>query len=894
MSRSRISPPLLFTSIYLISSLFLFETTWSFLQPSSSSSSSLSFTAGNLLQKEEQFIQNTDLKASEETTSNESSSKNTLEIILFGTGDLRTIDHGGLNNALLSASSSSTVQLLPLFILETKDTLPNMPMGTTHTIDNAFILHQSLVSLQNKLKSNYNLDLHVCNSNDKDRDDGIVSCLKKVIQSAVLVKDGESKTLDEVIVHTCDLGDADNEIGYGPYQHLKNVQDLIVDNDGDDIQVKIQSWDCFLREEPWKNLSNESTLQQFPDNFAEYEEQYGLKKKHDDGDMNAVTKPQTVELKQCKDIQGLTIPSLSAVPSMSEISDMICAANGIDAIHEAKKLETQTNTGLYATHWGGLDKSTMNEDTILNAINIFLGNGDENLTKLDGDKALVDALKWWSKGNSKCKLTRNPKSLEHASMNWIMTGGSDGDIGLSLRSSNDVKTKSLIEGELLMRYLAAPLVFGNISPRCLVQKAEEVSLKKFGLADVFAPNLPSVIKKRNAIKFVKSIAENREWHTLFAAKNLRNQKKLDSNSLSYEYFRWHGFLCRYGIRKLQSESNQQKDEKEGIVLLHGFGASGSQWTKAITELKTCIRTEREVDAFAPDLIGFGQSEKPPLTYSQYLWEGYTADCVKEFGLGKNKWAKFIIGGNSIGGYTAMGVAADDTPLLVEKDCVTSMGSVGSGRCSGLVLINSAGKLLSKEEINSSDYTTSVAVETASDLLGLSSPPPREIAFYGGTGLLWYLRPQIKSICKNLYPTNPDAVDDVLCDGILRDSLDPGAINVMISGSKLPPPRTANELLGAAFGSSRSSIGSEKSSKLISEGTFDGPVLISQGILDPLNDARQRADLFSQLRTGITVDRINGGHCPHDELPKEIADSLLGWMQNSVWNQEVPVATVEAA
>ena len=64
-------------------------------------------------------------------------------------------------------------------------------------------------------------------------------------------------------------------------------------------------------------------------------------------------------------------------------------------------------------------------------------------------------------------------------------------------------------------------------------------------------------------------------------------------------------------------------------------------------------------------------------------------------------------------------------------------------------------------------------------------------------MLAYLQPQIQSICKNLYPTNPDAVDNNLCSGILRgDSLDPGAINVMISGSKLPPPRTANELLGA--------------------------------------------------------------------------------------------------
>ncbi len=132
-----------------------------------------------------------------------------------------------------------------------------------------------------------------------------------------------------------------------------------------------------------------------------------------------------------------------------------------------------------------------------------------------------------------------------------------------------------------------------------------------------------------------------------------------------------------------------------------------------------------------------------------------------------------------------------------------------------------------------------------------------VANVGGEGLLWYLRPRIQSICVNLYPTNPTAVDNTLCSGILRDSLDPGAINVMISGSKLPPPRTANELLGADFGSS---INKEynKNQTIFNESTFDGPVLVAQGFLDPLNDAKGRAEMFGGLRDGITVNPINAG------------------------------------
>ena len=134
----------------------------------------------------------------------------------------------------------------------------------------------------------------------------------------------------------------------------------------------------------------------------------------------------------------------------------------------------------------------------------------------------------------------------------------------------------------------------------------------------------------------------------------------------------------------------------------------------------------------------------------------------------------------------------------------------------------------------------------------------------GRGLLWYLRPRIESICVNLYPTNPAAVNAKLCDSIRRDSLDPGAIAVMISGSKLPPPRTGNELLGADFGSA-------KESSSVKEGKWMGPVLIAQGMKDPLMDASARVKLFGNLRSDIAVEPLNGGHCPHVSFFYEVMD-----------------------
>jgi hypothetical protein len=140
------------------------------------------------------------------------------------------------------------------------------------------------------------------------------------------------------------------------------------------------------------------------------------------------------------------------------------------------------------------------------------------------------------------------------------------------------------------------------------------------------------------------------------------------------------------------------------------------------------------------------------------------------------------------------------------------------------------------------------------------------------GLLWYLRPRIQSICKNLYPVDPLAVDKPLCHGILRDSLDPGAVYVMMSGSKLPPSRTYNELLAADFGQS------QDSSSTFVESQFGGLVLMPQGVLDPLNDAAGRATSMGTLRRGITIDPIQAGHCPHDEVPMAVASSIHKWLQ----------------
>ena len=99
---------------------------------------------------------------------------------------------------------------------------------------------------------------------------------------------------------------------------------------------------------------------------------------------------------------------------------------------------------------------------------------------------------------------------------------------------------------------------------------------------------------------------------------------------------------------------------------------------------------------------------------------------------------------------------------------------------------------------------------------------------------------------------------------------------MMAGAKLPAPRTANELLGADFGSVLQHP-DRNDEEVVRESCWTGPVLIAQGVLDPLNDAADRLQRYQGLRAGIQGDAIAAGHCPHDELPTEVAQSMARWM-----------------
>ena len=80
---------------------------------------------------------------------------------------------------------------------------------------------------------------------------------------------------------------------------------------------------------------------------------------------------------------------------------------------------------------------------------------------------------------------------------------------------------------------------------------------------------------------------------------------------------------------------------------------------------------------------------------------------------------------------------------------------------------------------------------------------------------------------------------------------------MASGIVLPPPRSLSELLRK----------------------YEGPLLVYQGTLDPLNSASDRAEKIRADYPMAAVEKRLLGHCPHDEDARDFSKTISRWMDN---------------
>ncbi|CAM9726855.1 unnamed protein product [Scytosiphon promiscuus] len=423
----------------------------------------------------------------------------------------------------------------------------------------------------------------------------------------------------------------------------------------------------------------------------------------------------------------------------------------------------------------------------------------------------------------------------------------------------------LAPGEALARALGVAIALGCISPRRMYL-ARQPDYKPSSSPDGSPSGVRGSRGRRPPSKcWARQLAVMESWHSLLAERDITvGNSQGQASVMEQRYLRWHGWLVRYAVG-----GSQDDPAAPTALLVHGFGASSDQWDRVFEEFSPAAEkppqrspssssspasppaeegrgsadagaagSARGVRLLALDLVGFGHSAKPPLSFSQYSW----ADCARDVAL-RAGGGPFFIAGNSIGGYISMGVAADCKDL-----------------CQGVVLVNSAGRILTEDEFRAEATTkyAGLSVEEATRVgkLEAYSAPPNTLLTVLGTGLFAFLQGRIAQTCRNVYPVNPGIVDEGLAENILRDSCDPGAVGVIAAGGKLPFSRSANEMLGK----------------------FGGPVLVTQGVKDPLNDAEGRATLFQGLGPQVSVVRLDGGHCPHHEIAAEVCEAMSGFVE----------------
>ena len=236
----------------------------------------------------------------------------------------------------------------------------------------------------------------------------------------------------------------------------------------------------------------------------------------------------------------------------------------------------------------------------------------------------------------------------------------------------------------------------------------------------------------------------------------------------------------------------------------------------------------------------------------------------------------LIGGNSIGGGIAAGVAANLRDLcrgvvLCNRPNPNPYPNPYPNPNPNQVLCNSAGTLEEPDEYTApSSAAQSVRGQTLRADRG-PLPPYRPLPLVGQRGLELFgsvvigaIFPSIPQRLEQIYADRPKNACAKLEFSISQGAASPGSANVIGSGQKLPPQRPLNEVLNAPYG-------------------FGGPVLVPQGRNDRVSGparAVDRSQTLTRLRDGVTVELIDGGHCVQDDAPEVVAESILRWLPST--------------
>ncbi|MFC7134449.1 MULTISPECIES: alpha/beta fold hydrolase [Salinibaculum] len=113
-------------------------------------------------------------------------------------------------------------------------------------------------------------------------------------------------------------------------------------------------------------------------------------------------------------------------------------------------------------------------------------------------------------------------------------------------------------------------------------------------------------------------------------------------------YRWRGFDIAY------TEAGDPEDQD--LLLFHGINAAGSshEFHRIFDELS------EDYHVIAPDLPGFGHSDRPPLLYSASLYTTFVGDAIDDL----SDEPPIVIAGSLTGAYAAMAARTHEVDELV--------------------------------------------------------------------------------------------------------------------------------------------------------------------------------------------------------------------------------------
>lgn len=280
---------------------------------------------------------------------------------------------------------------------------------------------------------------------------------------------------------------------------------------------------------------------------------------------------------------------------------------------------------------------------------------------------------------------------------------------------------------------------------------------------------------------------------------------------------WQGHAIHY------VQAGEPRSDRPPLLLVHGFGASTDHWRQNVAEL------QHDFEVWAIDLLGFGRSAKPNLTYSGTLWRDQLHDFITEV-IGQPA----VLAGNSLGGYASL--------------CVAAQRPQSSA---GLVLLNCAGPFTETEPTPAPNPVQQAVGKVMRSIL--LQPLPSFLLFQ-------YVRRKstIRRTLERVY-LDKTAITDQLVEDIYRPSCDPGAAQVFASVFKSPQGDRNDELLRQ----------------------MQCPLLMVWGEADPWMNARSRGAKFRQYYPSLTEYYLQAGHCPHDEVPGQVNALLRDWVLNTL-------------